>query len=331
MRHYPRRLEMENDPRDALARARAERQRQRRRRRSKAIQLQRRRETERRAYLLAQVEPSETVVADGREALVTSRRILFAWRIGLPPQPRGWTHDALTFEEITGWAMGRKHDQRPLLRLQHPPHVRVEQVIAHRFLWARWGNAERPVTHEKTTFSFSRRRDPVFRAITGRLELTRAMQGEPFAEAAPGAREERLGRRVPRGVLYGDDGHFRALTQPSAPARLPGRAPSPRADHVVDPRGELAPVRRAGLVHQRMASVASDSLGGGRLDRGLAMVLAPGAPPPCDPSRRLLVDEASLSGQLRLDPGSLSTRAEPGVVGRDSQPVTQREGLEPCR
>jgi hypothetical protein len=108
--------------------------------------------------------------------------------------------------------MGRKHDQRPLLRLQHSPHVRIEQVIAHRFLWARWGNAERPVTHEETTFSFSRRRDPVFRAIRGRLELTRARQGEPFVEAVLGAREERLGRRVNRGVLYVDGGPFRALT-----------------------------------------------------------------------------------------------------------------------
>jgi hypothetical protein len=152
-------------------------------------------------------------VAAGPQALVTDRRVLFAWRIGLPPRRREWTHDALTFEEVTRWAMGRKHDHRPLLRLEHPPHVRVERVIAYRFLWSRWGNAERGVPHEETTFSFPRRRDPVFRAMKGRLELVGAAQGEPFVETVPGAREERLGRRVRRGVFYVPAGPFRALTQ----------------------------------------------------------------------------------------------------------------------
>lgn len=201
-------VEPEHDPRAALARARAER----RRRRRKAIEAHRRRGAERKAYLLAQLEPSETVVSAGPQALVTDRRVLFAWRLGLPPRPREWTHDALTFGEIIRWTVGQRHDDRPLLRLEHPPHVRIEQVIAHRFLWARWGNAERQVSHEETTLYFSSRRDPVFRAIKQRLELTNATQGEPFVETLAGTREERLGRAAIRGVFYADAGPFRALT-----------------------------------------------------------------------------------------------------------------------
>jgi hypothetical protein len=108
--------------------------------------------------------------------------------------------------------VGRRHDHRPLLRLEHPPHVRIEQVIAHRFLWLRWANAERGVSHAETSFYFASRHDPVFRAIKERLELTNAPQGEPFVETLAGTREERLGRNVTRGVVYVNGGPFRALT-----------------------------------------------------------------------------------------------------------------------
>jgi hypothetical protein len=167
---------------------------------------------ERMEYLLAQLEPSEAVLATG-QALVTDRRVVFAWQVGLRPRSREWTHDALTFEEITRWTVGRRHDHRPVLRLEHPRHVRVEQVIAHRFLWFRWGNAERGVPHEGTTFSFSSRRDPVFRAMKGRLELAKVAQGEPFVETLPGTREERLGSRIVGGVQYVDAGPFRSITR----------------------------------------------------------------------------------------------------------------------
>ena len=81
-----------------------------------------------------------------------------------------------------------------MLRIEHPTHWRLEWVPAHRFLWFRWGNETSEVAHRKITFSFSSRRDPVFLAITERLELA-GPQGEPFVESLPGTREERLGRR----------------------------------------------------------------------------------------------------------------------------------------
>jgi hypothetical protein len=199
-------VEPEYDPRAEFARARAEW----RRRRRKAMELHGRRCGERDAYLLAQLEPKETVVATG-QALVTDRRVLFAWRVGLRPGPRDWTHDALTFQEITRWTVGRRHDHRPVLQLEHPTHVRVEHTIAHRFLWFGWGNAEREVPHGATTFYFSSRRDPVFRAMKGRLELSKAAQGDPFVETLPGTREERV--RGSRGVLYVDSGPFRSVTR----------------------------------------------------------------------------------------------------------------------
>src|SRR5437588_7072656 len=92
-------------------------------------------------YLRAQVEPGETILASGQQAVVTDQRILFAWRLNWPPHQDEWTHDAIAFGEITQWSEGRRHDERPLLRLEHPAHRRLEWVPAHRFLWFRWGNA----------------------------------------------------------------------------------------------------------------------------------------------------------------------------------------------
>lgn len=162
------------------------------------------------AYLRAQIEPGETILATGPPALVTDRRVLFGWRLRWPPHAGEWIHDALAFDEITRWSEGRRHDERPLLRLEHPSHRRFEWVPAHRFLWFRWGNATGEVSHQETTFSFAGLRDPVFRSMMERLELAGIRPGEPFVEMLPGTREERLGvsvgyMEVPR--------HFRALRQ----------------------------------------------------------------------------------------------------------------------
>jgi len=163
------------------------------------------------AYLRAQIEPGETVLAAGRQALVTDRRILFGGRLDWPPHAGEWTHDALAFQEIIGWSQGRRHDDRPLLRLEHPPHRRLEWGPAHRFLWFRWGNATVEVSHRETTFSFASRRDPIFRAMKQRLELAGLSQKESFVEDLPGTREERLARRVTVGVFELHTGPMGAL------------------------------------------------------------------------------------------------------------------------
>jgi len=67
------------------------------------------------------------------------------------------------------------------------------------------------VPHEQTTFSFARRRDPVFRAMKRQLELVPAGRGEPFVEELPGTREERASRTV--GVLYVPTRFLGALTR----------------------------------------------------------------------------------------------------------------------
>src|SRR2546428_11755425 len=109
----------------------------RRRMRREGIEHRRRVNAERDAYLNAQLDPEEIVLARGRPGIVTEHRIVFAWRLGWPSLEGQWTHDALTFDEITRWSIGRRHDHRPVLRLEHPPHVRVEWVPAHHVLWFR--------------------------------------------------------------------------------------------------------------------------------------------------------------------------------------------------
>src|SRR5204863_3064784 len=101
--------------------------------------------------------------------------------------------DSLRFDEISLWSEGRRHDERPLLRLEHASHVRLEWVPGHRFLWFRWGNATGEVAHHETRFEFAGRRDPVFGAMRDLLGVSGAVQGEPFQETLPGTREERLG------------------------------------------------------------------------------------------------------------------------------------------
>jgi hypothetical protein len=111
------------------------------------------RNEQRDAYLRGQIEPGEIILAVGPQALVTDRRILFGWRLPWPPHAGEWTHDALAFEEIIGWSQGQRHDHRPLLRLEHPAHRRLEWAPAHRLLWFRWGNAAAEISHGETTFS----------------------------------------------------------------------------------------------------------------------------------------------------------------------------------
>jgi hypothetical protein len=167
------------------------------------------------AYLRGQIEPGETILAVEPQAIVTDRRILFGWRLRWPPHAGEWTHNALAFEEIIRWRKGRRHDQRPMLRVEHPAHRRLEWAPAHRFLWFRWGNATAEIWHQETTFSFASRRDPVFRAMSERLELVGPPFGEPFVEVLPGTREERLG---------GSRGVFRLQTGPLGEVqRLRGR------------------------------------------------------------------------------------------------------------
>lgn len=174
-----------------------------------AMEYKRGRDAERNAYLLAQLDPRETVVTSGPQALVTNRRVLFAWLLYLPPRAREWTHDALTFDEITRWTLGRRHDHRPLLRLEHPRHVRVEHVIAHRLLLFRWGNTEREVSHEETTLYFRSDRDPVFAAMSERLRETSAQKGDSFVVALRGTRQERRGASIAMYRLVGDPRLFR--------------------------------------------------------------------------------------------------------------------------
>jgi hypothetical protein len=94
--------------------------------------------------LRASLDSRETVVAHEAAVMVTDGRVLFAW----DAQPVGFHSDAISFEEITRWSLGRLHDERPLLRIEHPTHVRMERVAAHSVLWFSWGDAEAEVPHQ---------------------------------------------------------------------------------------------------------------------------------------------------------------------------------------
>jgi hypothetical protein len=134
--------------------------------------------------------PDETVVADDDAILVTDRRIIFAWTAWSP----GWHSDAVSFDEITRWARGRRHDGRPLLRIEHPTHLRIEHVPAHRILLFSWGNAEAEVPRDDVTLTFASRRDAAFRAIVERLERSDIPEIDAFVVAPPGTRENRTRR-----------------------------------------------------------------------------------------------------------------------------------------
>jgi hypothetical protein len=129
----------------------------------------------------------------GSGGLVTDRRILLAWRLNWPPHIGEWTHDAISFEEIMSWAQGRQHDQRPILRIAHPTHLRLTWAPARRLLRFRWGNRTTQTSQSETELRFSSNRDPVFAAIRAHLRQTSAVEEDPFREQLPGTREDRIG------------------------------------------------------------------------------------------------------------------------------------------
>jgi len=152
-----------------------------------------RHQAERETLLRASLNPGEALLAHHASVMVTDRRVLFAWNV----QPFGWHSDAISFEEIRNWALEQRHDERPLLRIAHPTHVRVERVPAHRFLWFAWGNASAEVPHDDVTLTFPSKRDPSFRALFERLLHLDVPRGADFVNALPGTREERTrGSRV---------------------------------------------------------------------------------------------------------------------------------------
>jgi len=171
--------------------------RERRRLGREALEPRERWIADRGAFLETQLAPGEVVVARSRhQPLVTERRILMPRRLQLPPRRGEWVCSSLQFAEITRWSQGRQHDQRPLLRLEHPPRARFEHMPAHRFLWFAWGNAEEPVMHTTTIFGFGRDSNPLLVAIRKRLEQANVPSGEPFVIRPAGTREQRLGSSI---------------------------------------------------------------------------------------------------------------------------------------
>lgn len=151
------------------------------------------REAEIDTFLRSHVLPGETVVAVQRHgAMVTDRRALFAW----PGYPSGWRFDVVALDEVIRWSLGHRHDTRPLIRMEHPTHLRAERVAARHFLWFAWGNAEVEVAHDDTTLSFGTERDPAFRALVAHLEHLDIPRGEDFVVSMPGTREQRTRRSV---------------------------------------------------------------------------------------------------------------------------------------
>jgi hypothetical protein len=155
-----------------------------------------RRQAEREASLRARLESGAAVVAQQGAVMVTGDRVLFAWDLHLGGTH--WCSDAIAFEEVTRWALGRRHDERPLLRLEHPSHVRTERVARHHVLWFSWGNAEADVAHEDTTLAFGSETDEAFQATFARLQQMNIPRGEDFLVALPGTREERRSSAVGR-------------------------------------------------------------------------------------------------------------------------------------
>jgi hypothetical protein len=130
------------------------------------------------------------VVAHHGAVMVTDRRVLFAWELHRGEEPT-WYCDAIAFEEVARWSLGRRHDERPLLQLEHPTHVRIERVPAHNLFWFHWGNAEAEVPHDDVTLAFGDKRDEAFPAIFARLQQMNIPRGEDFIVALPETREER--------------------------------------------------------------------------------------------------------------------------------------------
>ena len=153
---------------------------------------------ERGRFLEDQLDPGERIVAQSRgHPIITDRRILWARRLSAPPRQGEWVCDALGFDQITGYALGRRHDQRPLIRLEHRSIERTEHIPAHRFLWFQWGDADGPVPHQTTRLGFGRDSDPVFVALREMLEQGQVVQLEPFVIRPEGTRQERIGPNMP--------------------------------------------------------------------------------------------------------------------------------------
>lgn len=121
--------------REATSNSSGERSRAvRRRLRREELERRNRRRAERDAFLEAQLEPGELVVTRIEDRpLVTDRRILMAHQLMYPPRRGEWVCKSLAFDQITRWALGRRHDHRPILRLEHTPHARIERVPRHHF------------------------------------------------------------------------------------------------------------------------------------------------------------------------------------------------------
>jgi hypothetical protein len=155
-----------------------------------------RRKDDRARWLRAQLEPGEIAVASDSHIIVTERRIVFALRLHATRMIPNETREALRFDEITGWALGQLHDQRPLLRLRHMPRVRITWMPAHKVLRSQWGNSSGPVVHRESTLPFGGRRDAALSAIVARLEEDDIPRGDDFVIALEGTREERGGSAV---------------------------------------------------------------------------------------------------------------------------------------
>ncbi len=167
--------------------------------RERSIEARRHALAESETYLRAQLAGDEEVRATATHAILTGRRLLFAWKLYWSPHAGEWAHDAIAFDEVTLWRLGRRHDERPLMLLCHPDHIVLGWVPARRFLWFRWGNATGEVTRGRTMLSFGRRSDPLLGALESALLSAGSPRGEPFVEQIPGTREERPQLVVLRG------------------------------------------------------------------------------------------------------------------------------------
>jgi hypothetical protein len=135
-------------------------------------------------------------VATDSHVIVTDRRIVFSLHLYEAETIPSETREAMAFDEITAWKLGRLHDERPLLRLRHAPRERVEWKPAHRFLMFQWGNASAPVQRRESTLPFNRPKDRTLGAIISRLEADGIPRGSDFAVERQGTREERGGYAV---------------------------------------------------------------------------------------------------------------------------------------
>jgi len=167
-----------------------------RRRRREYREARRRQEGQRDALLRAQLGPGEGVLANRLGIMVTDHRILFVWRLVLTQEESIWTFDSLGYQEVTRWFIGRRHDDRPLLRLDHATHVRRERVVAHNILSFHWGNTVADVPHDSVTLAFSNDRDGVFRAICGCLQNESVPRGADFKVALPDDRQAKTQGRI---------------------------------------------------------------------------------------------------------------------------------------